>query len=167
MLDSLCPLGQLYIHHDNSALVNVQLKNLSIYPTECTITSMSDLVLDWANVNFQPIGKSRRRVWQFQGAGFTNQNSVEIIYSIGTPTQIEFEDNLSGVITSSEFSGALDASRIAQIAYSITNNESIIKIIISLDQPLKFFQYEIYKNDFNCQQNFWTKLACAFDCSDC
>jgi hypothetical protein len=47
---------------NHSQLKDLTLKNLAIYPSNYTTQGVS---LNWANVNFQPIGDTKKRVWQF------------------------------------------------------------------------------------------------------
>jgi hypothetical protein len=54
------PQTALYNH---SQLQDLQLKNLAIYPSNYTTQTSQSVSLNWANVNFQPIAESGKRVW--------------------------------------------------------------------------------------------------------
>jgi len=64
------------------------------------------------------------RVWQFQGSGFADENDVEITFIILIPYSISFETPLSGIITTSSMSYALNAYPIKSIV-SIDRAETI------------------------------------------
>jgi hypothetical protein len=129
---------------NHSMLKDLTLKNLAIYPSNYTTQGVS---LNWANVNFQPIGDTGKRVWQFQGSGTTNGNDAEIIFITSTPYNISFEGPVSGIITTSSSSEALNAYQITSIQSSTGNNQTIIKINIRADKPLSNFGFNIMQKD--------------------
>jgi hypothetical protein len=135
---------------NHSQLQDLKLKNLAIYPSNFTTQGVS---LNWANVNFQPIAESGKRVWQFQGSGTTDGNNAEIIFITGTPYNIKFEGPVSGIITSSSSSEALNAYQITSIQSSTGNNQTIIKISIHADKPLSNFGFNIMQKDNQCNPN--------------
>ena len=58
----------LTLPFDHSGLSHLKLDNLAIYPSEYTIMTSNDVVIDWANIDFQTIGQPGRRVWQMKGS---------------------------------------------------------------------------------------------------
>jgi hypothetical protein len=120
------------------------LQNLAIYPSDFTTQGV---YLNWANVNFQPIGNTGKRVWQFQGSGTTDGNTAEINFITGTPYNISFEGPLSGIITTSSSSNDLNAYQITSIQSSTGNNQTIIKINIHADKPLLNFGFNVMLKD--------------------
>ena len=68
--DYCCPLpAPPAVLYNNSQLKNLKLKNLALYPSDFTTEASQDATLNWANLNFQPIGEPNKRVWQLQGSG--------------------------------------------------------------------------------------------------
>ena len=124
------------------SLENIKLKNVSLYPSNFTTRPAS---LFWANLNFQVIDEPEKRVWQFQGSGYTDQNSVEIVYTTKTPYRIVFEGSTSGTITTDE--EVIDASQIVATSSSTGDDQTIIKIYIKNTKPLGNFGYNIFQKD--------------------
>jgi hypothetical protein len=138
------PQTALYNH---SQLRDLKLKNLAIYPSNFTTQTSNGVSLNWTNVNFQPIAESGKRVWQFQGSGTTNGNDAEIVFITSTPYNISFEGPVSGIITTSSSSEALNAYQITSIQSSTGNNQTIVKINIHADKPLSNFGFNIMQKD--------------------
>jgi len=87
---------------DHLELKNLQLQNLALYPSHCTVAIQDGGVLDWANVDFVSIGAAGERTWQFKGSGYTDQKSVKIVFTITTIKIIGFCGSCnSGVVASS------------------------------------------------------------------
>jgi len=145
-----CGLQPPALLFDNSQLKNLKLKNLAIYPSDFTTEASVGAVLSWANINFQPTGTEEKRVWQFQGAGYTDQKSVVITYTVDTPFNIGFEQPPSGVITTSELPDALNAFQVATITTRSIENKTIATITITAENPLRYFGYSILKSDHGC-----------------
>ena len=144
--DFVCGLQPPAVLYNNSQLKNLKLKNLAIYPSDFT-TSSSNGTLNWANVNFQPIGEPNERVWQLQGSGYTNQKSVQITYTIATPFNILFEGPLSGTATSSSVQNALNAYEVATASSTTGDFQTVISLTLTFDQPLLNFGYSVFIKD--------------------
>ena len=145
----LQPVKQPFSDFD---LWNLALKNLVLYPSSYTTEIEGDnAVLSWANVDFKTIGNSRERTWQFKGNGYTNGNTVKIIYTITTPEKIKFSPNITGLITSSSQEEALDAN-IARIQTLSNSFQTIATVIIKTTKPLGDFSFNLFKKDlpFDC-----------------
>jgi len=136
---------QLYNH---SQINTLALKNVNIYPSNYTTLASRGTTLFWGNLNFQFI-VDQKRVWQFQGSGFTDQNQVEIIYIINSPYHIKFEDTVSGTVSSSNDQKENIANDRATLISITENDKEIVKISIQCDQPLYYFAYDINKKDGN------------------
>ena len=59
-----CGLQPPAVLYNNSQLKNLTLKNLAIYPSNFTTEASQGATLNWANLNFQPIGEPNKRVWR-------------------------------------------------------------------------------------------------------
>jgi len=71
------------------------LISASISPLVLTTTtdpsSAATTSLSWANVHFEVIGQTGKRVWNFQGSGISNAQNLLITYTTDTPYNIKFE----------------------------------------------------------------------------
>lgn len=114
----------------------------------------------WANVNFQPIGVPNQRFWQLQGSGFTTLNAVEIGFTTSTPYNIQFEDQLSGIVSTGK--DVLDAYQIATINSSTGNEKTIINLRIQTKEPLNQFGFDIFVKD-----GYWANDDCYCFNSSC
>jgi len=131
---------------NHSETVNLEKKNIDIFPSKYT-TSASSGILNWAKINFQYVS-SQKRVWQFKGSGFTDQNSVEIIYTTATPYKIFSDAPPSGIVTSSTLQNSRNAYNVAVLSSSSGGNATTIKIKITLsNSSLQDYEYDIFIND--------------------
>jgi hypothetical protein len=87
------------------------------------------------------------------GSGITDDNDAEIIFITSTPYNISFEGPVSGIITTSSSSEALNAYQITSMQSSTGNNQSIVKINIHADKPLSNFGFNIMQKDGSCVSN--------------
>ena len=146
-MTNLCNLQPPQYLYNNSQLKNLKLKNLAIYPSDFRTQPSDGATLYWDNLNFQPIGTTGERVWQFQGCGFTDLNQVQITYITSTPYNINFEGPISGVVTSSAGPLVLNAADVASVASSTGDYQTIIRIVIKTAEPLKNFGFSIFQKD--------------------
>jgi hypothetical protein len=133
---------------DHSQLKNIQLKNIAIFPSSYTTDISNGATLNWANVDFQVIGESRKRVWELKGSGTANSDNITIIYKVKTTYNIGFEGFVSGTITCQGFDTAMNATKYASISTTSGNNETTITLQIFGLGTLGRFGYTIYYNDF-------------------
>jgi len=143
----------------DSILASLSLDNLAIFPSQYSTSISSSLpfpidssssILFWANVDFQVIGQSQHRVWQFQGSGYSDSMHVTILYTVSDHYNIFFEGRLTGTLTSSSQPETLNASSFITTTNTTSKNETIFTIIIDttiINKPLKEFSYNIFKND--------------------
>jgi hypothetical protein len=129
-----------------------RLQNLSIYPSHYT-TSVSSGTLDWASVDFQVIGESRKHVWEFKGAGTSTAESVRITYTVKTTTNITFEGFVTGTITTDDRPTAMNGTLYAFIGHGSANDTTTITITISGLGRLGGYGYTLYYNDAGCNYN--------------
>jgi len=131
---------------NHSQLENIKLKNLALSPSNYTSIISENATINWANVDFQPINHPNRRVWQFRGSAYSDQNNVDIFFIISTSYDIQFEGPVSGTITSSVQSNA--ASGYETIAMeSSGSNQTIIRLQIKSKEPLDQFGFDLYIKD--------------------
>jgi hypothetical protein len=90
-----------------------------------------------------------KRVWQLQGSGFINKKNVIIIYTINTPYDIGFEGAVSGVITTSSQTNALNAYEITTAKTLYSDHDTAIQLKIKTDKSLQYFGFNVFIND-NC-----------------
>jgi len=145
-----CGLQPPAVLWNNSQLKNLTFKNLALYPSDFTTEASQGATLNWANLNFQPIGEPNERVWQLQGSGYTNQKSVDITYTTATPYNIGFEGPVSGTITSSSVPNALNAYQVASVESSTGGSQTVIRLTLTSDQPLLNFGYSVLIKDNKC-----------------
>lgn len=137
----------------DSILSSINLQNLAIYPSSylTSITCSSSITLDsscvllWANVDFQIIGQSGKRVWQFQGSGYCSSKSMTIKYTTTTPYDIGFEGALSGTVSTSSYPNPLNINPLVTIK-SITGKQNTI-VEIHFEAPFdswKSFYYNFF-----------------------
>ena len=138
------------------SLDGLGLKNIAIYPSRYA-TAVSSGMLNWANVNFQVIGESRKRVWEFKGAGTTDADTVSITYVTQTVNDIGFEGFVSGTITSDGHTTAMNATKYATVSTSSVDNVTTVTITISGLGTLGEYGYTIYVND-----KWQGTVLCAF-----
>jgi hypothetical protein len=119
------------------------LKNLALYPSNFKTTAPSDTTIYWANVNFQEFGFANQRVWQFNAAGITNQNST----TITTPYNISFEGPLSDWLTTSLDGNVINASDAMKISAILDQDKTIFDIFITRDEPLGIFSFSLLQKD--------------------
>ena len=127
-------------------------QNISIYPSVYTVTSLCANIL-WSNVNFQPIGVSGKRVWNFSGAcktqtTITDCSRISITYKITTPPfSISLENKISGtleVIDNTTLSSRVLNAELAMTYSHVTTTTEIIvtlyimKEIVSKNANLSF-----------------------------
>ncbi|NDE16379.1 hypothetical protein EBZ80_15750 [bacterium] len=128
------------------SLDGLGLKNIAIYPSRYA-TAVSSGTLNWANVNFQVIGESGKRVWEFKGAGTTSADTVRITYTTKTVSDLGFEGFVSGTITSDGHTTAMSATKYAAVSASSANDVTTVMITISGLGVLGQYGYTIYVND--------------------
>lgn len=137
-------------------------ENLAIYPSNYNTSISEGGTINWANVNFQPIGVvAGKRVWQLQGSGFINKKNVIIIYTINTPYDIGFEGAVSGVITTSSQTNALNAYAITTAKTLFSDHDTIIQLQIKTDKSLQYFGFNVFVND-----NWFSCLFCTVCCNN-
>jgi len=146
----------------DSVLSSLSLQNIAIFPSSYS-TSISPLVLkttdssaitttslSWANVNFQVIGQTGKRVWQFQGSGVSNAQSLLITYTTDTPYNIGFEGVVSGTVTTSNHTFAINAYPFVTMRSTTGSGKTIVTIEMKAPHgEWGTFSYNIFKNDSN------------------
>ena len=118
----------------------------------------------WANLNFQVIGQTNERVWNFQGSGYANSDVVTITYTTKTPYNIQFEGSVSGSITISSETEALNASPLVEITSTtsgqFTTGQIHIKApkIYGRSSILGNFSYFVFKKDNQANSSLAKKI---------
>jgi len=148
----------------DSILSSLSLQNIAIFPSSYSTfisASISPLVLttdssattttslSWANVNFQVVGQTGKRVWQFQGSGVSNSQNLSITYTTDTPYNIKFEGVVSGTVTTSNHTFAINAYPFVTMTSTTGSGKTIVTIEMKAPHgEWGTFSYNIFQNDW-------------------
>jgi len=144
----------------DSILSSLSLQNIAIFPssysasisplvlTKTDSSSVATTSLSWANVNFQVIGQTGKRVWQFQGSGVSNAQTLLITYTTDTPYNIGFEGVVSGTVTTSNHTFAINAYPFVKVNSRTGGGKTIVTIEMKASHgEWGTFSYNIFQND--------------------
>ncbi|NBP16347.1 hypothetical protein EBU95_18505, partial [bacterium] len=101
-------------------------------------------------MNFQVIGQTGKRVWQFQGSGVSNAQGLLITYTTDTPYNIGFEGVVSGTVTTttSNHTFAINAYPFVKVNSRTGGGKTIVTIEMKAPHgEWGTFSYNIFKND--------------------
>jgi len=142
----------------DSILSSLILDNLAIYSSVYSTSIQSDSsssILSWANLNSQAIQEleGTRRVWQFQGSGYSNSKVVTITYSFTSKYNLFFQGQVSGTLSSSSQSTTINASTSATIKGTTNRGTVFVTLTLKIANTAgwQYFSYNIYKleNEFS------------------